>query len=66
VTMRSRDQNGAPADVAAVVAAIAARFGIDVLYAFGSRAREALAATACIGPGKVERVGARGSGDLPL
>ncbi len=32
-------------DAAAVIAAIAARFGIDVLYAFGSRAREAFAQT---------------------
>jgi predicted nucleotidyltransferase len=36
------DSRSAP-NPAAAVAAIAARFGIDVLYAFGSRAREALA-----------------------
>jgi hypothetical protein len=42
---RSREQNGGLADAAAVIAAIAARFGIDVLYAFGSRAREAFAQT---------------------
>ena len=45
VATHSREQNGGLADVAAAVAAIAERFGIDVLYAFGSRAREALAHT---------------------
>jgi len=40
---RRRDGNGGLTEAAAQVAAIAARFGVDVLYAFGSRAREALA-----------------------
>jgi len=43
VATRSRESNCGHAEAA--VAAIAARFGIDVLYAFGSRAREALAHT---------------------
>lgn len=38
-----REWNSGLAEAAGHVAAIAARFGIDVLYAFGSRAREALA-----------------------
>lgn len=42
---RSREQNAGQADAAAVIAAIATRFGINVLYAFGSRAREAFAQT---------------------
>jgi len=40
---RRQDGNGGLPEAAAQVAAIAARFGVDVLYAFGSRAREALA-----------------------
>ena len=39
------DSTRAGMTAAAAVAAIAERFGIDVLYAFGSRAREALAHT---------------------
>jgi len=38
-----RERNGGTANAGTQVAAIATRFGIDVLYAFGSRAREALA-----------------------
>ena len=45
VATRSRESNCGHAEAAVAVAAIAARFGIDVLYAFGSRAREALAHT---------------------
>ncbi|MEI6670333.1 MAG: nucleotidyltransferase domain-containing protein [Acidobacteriota bacterium] len=37
------ERNSGPVDAAGQIADIAARFGIDVLYAFGSRAREALA-----------------------
>lgn len=55
------NRNGGLADPAAVIAAIAARFGIDVLYAFGSRAREAFAQT--IGRGTFT---ARGVSDLDL
>jgi predicted nucleotidyltransferase len=43
VARRDRDSTSGPAETADHLAAIAARFGIDALYAFGSRAREALA-----------------------
>ena len=43
------DGSGAAASPAERLAAIAARFGIDVIYAFGSRAREALALTSGTG-----------------